>query len=74
MRHMVELEDDTIRSIILAELTEALNNLVNDWSRIYEGKLHVFSHDKEQDLHQVSELISSMKKVIKYYGGKIKSD
>lgn len=70
MAYNLNVEWEAIQSIVITVLKEDLESLRADWQRVYEKQEgYVFSHDKREDLEQISEHISAYKKLIRYYGG-----
>lgn len=70
MTYNLPVDWDAMQHITVAVLKEDLESLRKNWNDVYgDNKVKVFSHNRDDDLEQISEHIGAFKKLIKYYGG-----
>lgn len=65
----VELEGDTVDSIVVQGLKNQYNHLKEDLDRRLndEETFGIFSNDKEEDIAEIQKHLDSIKTVLSYY-------
>lgn len=74
MRHNIELDGDTVDSIVSTELKWCLMGMEQDLLLRQENGAAIYSHDKEEDLRRIQQMIDALKIVIDYYSVTIKEN
>ena len=68
MKHNIELDGNTVESILRTELAWSLAGLEQDLVlRIEDKGVPIFSNDKEEDVRKIQQMIDALKLVIDYY-------
>ena len=69
-KFLLSVDWDSAQSLLISILKDNLDNLRNDWDKVYKEKRgYVFSADYEEDISEISAHISAIKKIIRYHGG-----
>jgi hypothetical protein len=62
----IEICDEQLNAIIVKELSQQLGFLKKD---LEEGRLGVFSFDRDENAKQLKKLAKALERVLDYYGG-----
>ena len=67
MRHNIEIDVDTVDSIVRTELKWCLMGMEQDLLLRKENGRAIYSNDKEEDLRKIQQMIDALKLVVDYY-------